>query len=195
MKYLPALKFPAVALALLLTAVPAFAADETLTLDAAKSKLTFVLGATGHDVLGDLTLAGGKVVFDRASGVASGEITLDATKTATGSGSRDKTMHKDVLISAKFPTIVFKPEKLEGQLAASGKSQIGLRGKISLVGMEHELLLPAEVEINGNRVVAKSTFKIPFLDWGLKDPSILFLKVDKEVVVTLQVEGELAAAP
>lgn len=182
------------ALLLVALATPTFGADETLQLDAAKSKLTFLLGATGHDVEGTLTLEGGTVVFDREKGTASGEIRIDATKTETGSGSRDKTMHNDVLLSAKFPKILFKPEKLEGALAAAGKSKIGLRGKVSLIGVEHEILLPTEVDITGNKVTATSSFKIPFLAWGLKDPSILFLKVEKELTVTLKIEGELLRA-
>ena len=186
---------PLFTLALLaLLASPSFAADETFTLDASKSKLSFLLGATGHDVEGTLVLDGGTVVFDREKGTASGEIRIDAAKTVTGSGSRDKTMHNDVLLSAKFPKILFKPEKLEGQLAPSGKSQIGLRGKVSLIGVEHEILLPTEVDITGNKVMATSSFKIPFLAWGLKDPSILFLKVEKELTVTLKIEGELLRA-
>lgn len=181
-------------LLLLTVAAPSFGADETLQLDTTKSKLTFLLGATGHDVEGTLVLEGGTVVFDREKGTASGEIRIDAAKTVTGSGSRDKTMHNDVLLSAKFPKILFKPEKLEGQLAASGKSKIGLRGKVSLIGVEHEILLPTEVDITGNRVMATSSFQIPFLAWGLKDPSILFLKVEKELTVTLKIEGELLRA-
>jgi len=181
------------ALLLLVLTPPVFGAGETLQLDPAKSKLTFLLGATGHDVEGVLTLQSGTITFDRATGQAGGEIVIDAAKTVTGSDSRDKTMHKDVLVSAKFPQIVFQPEKLEGQLAESGTSKVSLRGKVVLLGISHELVLPTEVEIKGNQVVAKSSFKIPFIAWGLEDPSVLFLKVDKELTVTLQIQGELAA--
>lgn len=191
----PLLLLAAWAAAGLLAASPAVAAEEVLTLDAAKSKLTFLLDATAHEVKGSLALERGEVRFDRATGTAGGEIVIDARRTATGSEGRDEKMHAEVLLSAKFPQIVFRPEKLEGQLPASGQGTIGLRGKISLAGVEHDLLLPAEVEIDGDRVVASSTFKIPFVAWGLHDPSIFLLKVAKEVVVTLRVEGRLAPAP
>lgn len=185
---------PALA-ALLACAAPSFGAEETLKLDPAKTKLSFVLGATGHQVHGELPLQRGAVTFDRATGAAGGEIVLDAAKTRTGSAGRDEKMHAEVLQSSKFPRILFKPQKLEGQLPASGKGRVGLRGRIELVGVEHELLLPAEVEIAGNRVVAKSTFAIPFVAWGLPDPSVLFLRVDKEIAVTLELEGELVPVP
>ena len=177
----------------ILSALPASAGEETLVLDPARSSLAFVLGGTAHDVEGTLALEAGTITFDRATGAAGGEITIDAAKTATGSEGRDEKMHAEVLLSAKFPRIVFRPQKLEGQLAPSGKSRIGLRGKVGLVGVEHELLLPAEVEIAGDEVVATSTFKIPFVAWGLHDPSVFVLRVDKEVVVTLRIEGKLAA--
>ncbi len=56
-------------------------------------------------------------------------------------------------------------------------------------------MLPTEVEIAGGHVKATSTFKVPYVSWGLHDPSGFMLRVDKEVTVTLKVEGELAAAP
>lgn len=180
-------------LAALLAALPA--AAETLSLDPAKSRLTFLLGATGHDVEGRLALRQGSVTFDRATGEAGGEILLDAAATTTGNESRDKKMHQEVLVSAKFPAIVFRPQKLEGQLAPAGKSRITLRGEISLLGVAHPLALPAEVEITGSHVHALTAFKIPFVAWGLEDPSVFVLKVDKEVAVNLEIEGELAAAP
>ncbi len=180
--------------AALLAALPA-AAAETLSLDPAKSKLTFLLGATGHDVEGVLALRQGSVTFDRATGDAGGEIVLDAAATTTGNESRDKKMHQEVLVSAKFPAIVFRPQKLEGRLAPSGKSQVVLRGEVSLLGVGHALALPAAVEIDGSHLRAEATFKIPFVAWGLQDPSVFILKVDKEVAVTLEIEGELAAAP
>lgn len=169
------------------------AGAETLVLDPARSALTFVLGATGHDVDGTLALAEGSVEFDRATGEAGGKIEIDAAKTATGSAGRDDKMHHEVLLSAKFPTIVFEPEKLEGALAPSGKSRVILHGKVGLIGVGHDLALPAEVEIAGDKLVASSTFKIPFVAWGLTDPSVFVLRVDKEVVVTLHVEGTLSA--
>ena len=171
-------------LALLLAfaaALPAAAEPEKLVIDPARSKLTFLLGATGHDVAGTLAIERGEITFDRATGAAGGEIVIDALRAATGSSGRDEKMHAEVLQSAKFPAIRFRPEKLEGRLEAAGKSLIGLRGKVVLLGVEHELLLPAEVEIDGGKVVAGATFAIPYVAWGLEDPSIFVLKVAKEV--------------
>jgi polyisoprenoid-binding protein YceI len=180
----------------ILVALAAFSAAtvssaETLTLEPAKTKLALHLPATGHDVEGTLALKAGTIEFDRAAGTAGGLIEIDALKTATGSGSRDKKMHEEVLLSAKFPLIAFKPQKIVGTLPSEGKGQITLVGTLTLIGQARELSLPTEVEIQGQTVKAKSSFKIPFVAWGLKDPSILFLKVDKEVQIKLELEGAL----
>ena len=185
-------RYALASLILLGLSLPALAAAETLRLDPARSKLSFVLGATGHDVEGSLVLESGSLTFDRATGEAGGEILIDAKGTQTGSGSRDKKMHTEVLKSAEFPRIVFRPTRIEGPLPVSGKARIGLCGQLGLIGLEHEIVLPADVEIEGGRVKASAAFEIPFVAWGLEDPSILFLKVDKVVAVKLAVEGDLA---
>jgi len=178
----------------LAVALSAAASERTLTLDPAASKVDFKLGATGHDVEGSFKIESGSLTFDTATGVMSGEIHVDAASAKTGNGSRDKTMHGDVLESVKFPLFVFKAQKLEGHLADSGKSTVKLHGIISVHGVDHALVMPATVDITGSTASAKATFSVPFVDWGLKDPSILFLRVEKSVVVTVTASGTLAAA-
>jgi polyisoprenoid-binding protein YceI len=100
-------------------------------------------------------------------------------------------MHKEVLLTERFPSIVFVPERLEGKIAASGTSEIELIGTVSLAGSPHPLTLPATVEIDGGRLSAETTFTVPYVEWGLEDPSILFLRVAKEVQVTIAASGSL----
>jgi hypothetical protein len=52
--------------------------------------------------------------------------------------------------------------------------------------------MPATVDTTGNKVSAKATFSVPFVDWGMHDPSILFLRVEKSVVVTVTASGTLS---
>ncbi len=59
---------------------PAPAAEQTLTVDAAASKASFVLDATGHKVHGKLAVTAGTITFDAASGQASGKIEIDARR-------------------------------------------------------------------------------------------------------------------
>jgi len=180
-------------LGLVLAAGTARGAEQVLSLDPEMTTVSFHLGATGHDVEGILHLDRGELRFDPETGTASGEITLDARRSETGSKSRDKTMHKKVLESEKFPFFVFRADRLEGTLAPQGSSEISLVGTLTLHGEDHPLTLPAKVEIDGDRVEASTTFPIPYVAWGLKDPSIILLSVAKQVEVTVKAHGTLQA--
>lgn len=178
---------------LALVTLPAGAAERTLQIDGAKSKATFLLPATGHDVNGSFGVQSGSLTFDDAAGTASGSVGLDAKKGETGNSSRDKTMHQDVLLSTQHPVISLRATRLEGQVPAAGAGDVKLHGVLTLIGRDHEVVLPTRLEVAGEVVKAKATLEVPFLDWGLKDPSILFLKVGKKVTVTLEIEGRLSS--
>ena len=45
--------------------------------------------------------------------------------------------------------------------------------------------------LRGRQITATCHFSIPYVEWGLKDPSILFFKVAKEVEIDLTVEGHV----
>ncbi len=182
--------FAALALAL---ALPALAAERVLELAPDATRVTFTLGATGHDVAGTLYLQAGRIRFDPETGVASGEIAIDARRAETGHQKRDKTMHKKVLESEQHSLIVFAPDRLEGEIALEGTSAVQLLGTVTLLGKEHPLTLPATVAIEGGEVTARATFAVPYVEWGLHDPSLLFLRVAKVVDVTIAAAGTLTA--
>ena len=178
----------------LLPAAAARAEQRVLVLDPAASRVSFTLPATGHEVDGTLGVKSGRIAFDPATGDASGEIAIDLKSAQTGNGSRDKTMHNDVLQTGSFPVAVLRVEKVRGNVPASGTSQVTLDGTLSLHGSDHKVSLPAKVEVKDGRVKAETRLAIPFVDWGMKDPSVLFLRVDKVVSVKVLAEGRLEGA-
>lgn len=168
----------------------AYAEQRVLVLDPAASKVGFTLDATGHDVEGTMAVKSGRVSFDD-SGAASGEIVLDLQSAQTGNNSRDKTMHEEVLETKKFPTAVFKAESVEGSVAPTGTSQITLAGTLSFHGGDHKVKLPAKVDVQNGRVTADTKLTIPYVEWGLHDPSIMILRVAKVVTVDVHAQGTL----
>lgn len=178
----------------ILAAVSARADQRALVLDPAASNVSFSLAATGHDVEGTLALKAGRIAFDPATGTASGEIVIDLKRADTGNDSRDKTMHEEVLETGKYPVAVFRAEKLRGTVAPSGPSQVTLDGTLSFHGSEHKVSLPAKVAVQGGRVEADTQLVIPYVQWGLHDPSILVLRVAKQVEVKVHAEGTLGTA-
>lgn len=170
------------------------AEEQLLNLDPATTAVHFTVTATGHDVEGTFQVTSGAVRFDTATGIASGEIRVDALSAATGNGSRDKTLRGDVLETARFPLFVFTPEHVVGALPASGDGQVELRGVVALHGASHPLTLPAKVRLDGDHLKVTAEFAVPYVEWGLHNPSVLFLKVADVVQVRIDGEGTLSAA-
>lgn len=181
-----------VALAALLAIPAARAEEQTLTLDPASTAVHFSVEATGHDVHGSFHITGGAVRFDPATGAAAGEIRVDALSAETGNDSRDKTLRGDVLETERFPVFVFTPERLIGALPESGAAKVELRGVVALHGAAHPMTLPATVDVSGDRIRLSAEFPVPYVEWGLHNPSILFLRVADVVQVRIEGEGTLA---
>jgi polyisoprenoid-binding protein YceI len=171
---------------------PVQAQSVMLNLDPARTQITFTLGATFHTVEGSFRLKSGAIQFNPATGEARGEVVIDATSGESGNDSRDRKMHKSVLESQNYPDIVFVPERVQGQVPLSGDSHVQIRGLVKLHGSQHEIALPADIQVTGAQLTANLHFAIPYVEWGLKDPSTFVLRVEKRVDVAIRVAGNLS---
>jgi polyisoprenoid-binding protein YceI len=181
------------ALASILTAAivaglsPALAAASTLgpetvlQLDPARTTVQFTLGDILHTVHGNFKLRRGAIRFDPATGRIAGEVVVDATSGASGSEGRDRRMHKNILESARYPDIVFTPDRVEGAVSPQGTSQLQVHGMFRIHGAAHEITLPVLVQMDNGRATAITHFSIPYVKWGMRNPSTLFLRVSDKV--------------
>ena len=174
---------------------PVQAQSITLNLDPARTQITFTLGATLHTVDGSFKLKSGAIQFNPATGIASGDIVVDATSGESGNNSRDRKMHKSVLESQNYPEIVFVPERVQGQVLLSGESHVQIQGLVKLHGGQHEITIPADIQVTGAQLTANLHFAVPYVEWGLKDPSTFVLHVEKKVDVAIRVAGSLSFPP
>lgn len=180
----------------LLLALSTFSAAQQppirLHFDAEKTTAAITLSATLHTVHGKFLLHHGEITFDPDSGKISGEIVFDTSSGKTGNEGRDHKMHKDVLESARFPTITFRPDRVEGKVAEGGASSAQVHGIFNLHGSDHELTIPVEVKLERDHWAASAHFTVPYEKWGLKNPSTVFLHVADSVEVEFHGEGEIA---
>lgn len=165
------------------------AGEIVLVLDPAHSTVHFMVDSTLHTVHGTFALKSGTVHFNPETGKASGEIIVDATSGQSGNGSRDNKMHKKVLESPKYPEATFHPEQIEGKMARTGSSDVKLHGTIQVHGSEHEIVVPVHAELASDHWTGKAAFDVPYIEWGMKDPSNFLLKVRPVVHVELEMKG------
>lgn len=175
----------------LLAPAPAPAAERALALAPEGTRLSFLLHANTHDVHGTFGLKEGALRFQAEGGPASGRIVMSAASAETGNERRDKKMHLKVLESAAFPDFVFTLQSTEGALAGDGVHDITLVGTIALHGAEHPIRFPARVTLAGEALSAEADAEIPYVEWGLKDPSVAFFRVEKVVTVHVSLNGTL----
>ncbi len=176
-----------VALAVLIGA--AAAQEQEFQVDPAQSHVDFTLGDVLHTVHGTFKMKPSALDFDPQTGAASGAFVVDATSGESGSKGRDKKMHKDVLESAKYPEIRFTIQQFKGTLPASGTAQVQLVGVLTLHGSDHPFTTTAPVQISNGHAATDVHFEVPYVAWGLKDPSTLFLRVGKTVEIVVHAVG------
>src|SRR5579859_5348426 len=134
-----------------------------LQFDPSKTTIAFTLGDVLHTVHGSFQLKSGDVQYKIAGRSVSGNLVVDATSGQSGNHSRDHKMHKEILESARFPEIIFRPDRVEGNVSALGASTIQVHGIFSIHGADHEVTMPVKVEVFPDHWTADTHFTIPYV--------------------------------
>jgi polyisoprenoid-binding protein YceI len=183
--------FAVLALAVIL-ASPALAQHQTFVINPDASEVKMTLKTTHELVHGTFHLQSGSIEFDRSNPKMSGSVVVLAGSGKTGNGSRDKKMNNDILEVEQHSTVSFEPKSYAGAIAPSGDSTIQVTGIFTLLGAPHEITIPIVVHLEGTTAAAKAHFVVPYIQWGLKDPSFLFWKADKDVAIDLNLVGSIS---
>jgi polyisoprenoid-binding protein YceI len=178
-------------LILLLCTLPLAAAESTVELDPARTSISFTLADVLHTVHGTFKLKRGSITFDSSTGNASGEIVVDVASGNSGGGTRDKRMRKEILESARYPDAVFTADRVSGALAPHGASELDVHGAFQIHGASHEMTFHFRADVNGSEVASITGFTIPYVQWGMKNPSNFLLKVSDKVEMSIQSVGRL----
>jgi polyisoprenoid-binding protein YceI len=170
---------------------PRVAGQIVLSVDPAKSTVHWSVESSLHTVHGTFHVKRGTISVDPGTGKASGEIVVDATSGESGNDSRDRRMHKEILESGQYSEVVFRPDHADGTVVAQGNSGLKLHGIFTLHGIDHELNVPTQATLTEGQWKGTAAFEVPYIAWGLKNPSNFLLKVKPVVDVQLDLAGSV----
>jgi polyisoprenoid-binding protein YceI len=183
--------FSIFALAVLLAPV-ALAQHQAFVVNPDASEVKITLKTTHELVNGGFHVQSGSIEFDRTTRNMSGSVVVLAGSGKTGNDSRDKKMNKDILKAEQYATVSFEPKTYIGDLAPSGDSNIQVTGVFTLLGTPHQITIPILVHLESTAATAKAHFIVPYVQWGLKNPSFLIWKADDDVAIDLSLAGHLS---
>jgi YceI-like domain len=185
------MKFFAVLILALIFAPAALAQHQTFVVNPDASEVKMKLNTTHEVVNGTFHVQSGSVEFDRGATKISGTVVVAAGSGKTGNDSRDKKMNKDILKVDQYTTVSFAPKTYKGTISASGDSTIQVSGVFTLLGTPHDLTVPMQIHIDGSKATAKAQFVVPYVQWGLKNPSFLIWKAENDVAIDLSLVGNI----
>lgn len=161
-----------------------------VTPDASEVKMK--LNTTHEVVNGTFHIQSGSIEFDHGNPKMSGSVVVLAGSGKTGNDSRDKKMNKDILKVDQYTTVSFAPKTYTGTIAPSGDSSIQVTGVFTLLGTAHDLTIPMQIHMDGSKATAKAHFIVPYVQWGLKNPSFLFWKAENDVAIDFNLFGQVS---
>ena len=170
----------------------ALAQHQTFVVNPDGSEVKMTLNTTHEVVIGSFHVQSGSIEFDRSNSKMSGSVVVLAGSGKTGNDSRDKKMYRDVLQIEQHATISFEPKTYAGTIASSGDSNLKVSGNFILLGTPHEITVPMLVHLDGTNATVKAHFVVPYVQWGLKNPSFLIWKAEDDVAIDLNLTGTIS---
>ncbi len=177
----------------LLVVFPSFAESLTVQVDPQQTQVDFTLHDVLHTVRGTFRLISGTIQFDPMTGSASGSLVIDAKSGNSGSPARDSRMHKNILESDKYPQITFVADRVAGPVNLQGPSDVQLHGILTIHGAPHETTIRVHANLSSDRVTATAQFLVPYVKWGMKNPSTFLLRVSDTVEIEIHAAGRLGS--
>jgi len=114
-------------------------------------------------------------------------IRIDAASLDTGNSTRDGLMRDDHLETARFPTIDFLLEMVDGVTHQAENWEFTARGTLSLHGVSREIQFPVRARQEGDAVRLAGQLPLKMTDYRIRIPRFLFLTVEDQVVVSFDV--------
>jgi polyisoprenoid-binding protein YceI len=103
-------------------------------------------------------------------------------------------MHKEILESAKYPEATFTPTKVSGPATFADQETYDVSGIFNLHGTDHPVTLTFPIALNGTTLNTHTQLVLPYVAWGLKNPSTFILRVSDKLDLDIDATGHLVQA-
>ncbi|SPE29405.1 YceI family protein [Acidobacteriia bacterium SbA2] len=167
------------------------AQEAVFELDPAQTQIQFTLPGVIRAVHGTFKLKSGTIRFNPATGKADGSVVVDMTSEESDNTSMDRKIQGEVLDTRKFPEAMFVPAHVDGRLEAEGESALQLSGTFKLHGIEHDFNIAVTATRNGDQLTATAHFLIPYVDWGMRNPGGMLMRVGNQVEIDVKTVGRI----
>jgi polyisoprenoid-binding protein YceI len=145
----------------------------------------FDLKATMHTVHGRTSKVVGEVrAQDEPNGskTLDGTIEVDAASLDTANASRDRTLHAKSLEVGRYPLLVFAPRRFvpSGPVGPDGAVPGTLSGSLTIRETTKPIAMDATLTpLDGGGYRVAGRFDVAWADFGIPDPSFLFVRIEK----------------
>ena len=172
------------------SATDASSHQRTLVLKPEATAIHWTLSGNMHTVHGTFELKRAVIDLNLEDGSVDGLVEVNATSGQSGNTARDQRM-QSILESDRYPIISFHPTKVIGRVMPFRDEVVTVEGIFRIHGADHPLQMQINIHPKGNAIILKTEFAVPYVDWGMEDPSILFFRVDR--TVNIEVEATVRA--
>ena len=97
-----------------------------------------------------------------------------------------------ILESKKFPEIRFSSEKVTLGALRQGVMETEVTGMLMLHGVEREIVLPVQLELEGTNLAIKSAFSILTTDYDMKILEGFGFKLDDQINLSLDLVADIS---
>ena len=137
-----------------------------------------------HKWEGSTTKTPGTLSYDKNKKTYSCNITVPLNTFSSGNDNRDSNM-LTYCNAITYPDIIFK-----SKMIAVNNESIDLEGIIEFAGKKRNLKTVAHlIELNENEFSIQGEFEILLSDFGIPQPSLLFIKMEDNILIKYSIKG------
>lgn len=154
------------------------------------SEINFVAVHPTHRVVGTSTQVRGELDYAPSrpldfSGVVGKPIQAAWVSFESGNANRDANM-RSAVGAQSYPDITFVPTAVTETTQAGPALKGKLLGRLYINGVRREIAAPVEIDATNPQLLrVRSKFTIRMTDYNIEPPSLLFVKTDDDVEITV----------